>query len=330
MEHLALAALAASWLLDALVGDPPRFAPLHPIVWIGRLVSLCTKLLWSEKAGKASMILRGALLWALVVGASAGAAWAAQLVAAKVGELALFAVWTFLGWATIATGDLARQAGGVADLAREGKLGEARKALSMIVGRDTENLPEGEIYRAAFETAAENSSDGVVAPILFLALGFALGVGPTLAIAYKAVNTLDSMVGYKNARYLHFGRVSARIDDLANLLPARITALFAALGATILFGTGLRSLKIALRDHGHHSSPNSGYPEAAFAGAVGVRIGGTNYYGGAARASHTIGDPAAPLDCGAVRRAINLLWTVSSLALAAGALLVLTVAARSL
>lgn len=321
-----LIAFAGAWLLDALIGDPPKFARFHPIVWIGNLVALSVKLLYSEKAAPTGKFLRGAALWVFVLATVVAATVGVQALAALGGATTLIAAQTLIGWATIATRDLGRQAGGVGRLVEAGKLGEARLALSMIVGRDTEKLPEGEICRAAFETAAENSSDGVVAPILFLAMGFALGVGPTLAVAYKAVNTLDSMVGYKNERYLFFGRFSARCDDVANYLPARITALFAALAGALLFRSGFNALRIAFRDHANHSSPNSGWPEAAFAGAARVRIGGTNYYGGVPRASHAIGDPQEPLDPSAVRRAVALVWAVSALAFLTGSAIVLTLA----
>lgn len=303
--------LLGAWLMDAFLGDPPALARFHPVVLMGRLITLLEKLLRRDNASPAASFAMGGLLWLLVVGLSTAVALALVIAAAKLGEGWYLGTCILLGWTTIATGDLARQVLGVTRLAHENNFPEARRALSMIVGRDTANLNAAEIHRAAFETGAENSSDGIVAPLCYLALGLALGVGPTLAIAYKAVNTLDSMVGYKNPRYLYFGRFSARADDIANLLPARLTALLTALAAALLYRTGFRTLKTVLSDHGHHSSPNSGYPEAAFAGALGVRIGGDNYYGGVKRSSHLIGVRFPPADHGAVQRCVTLIWTLS-------------------
>jgi len=318
------AALALGWILDVLVGDPPFLARYHPIVWIGWLISFIERLLYSEKTSRVGGMLRGALLWLLVVGSTFGAALLILRYAVKEGPTTLLILEILLTWACLATGDLARQAGGVAWLAGEGRLLEARRALSMIVGRDTATLDADEIRRAAFETAAENSSDGIIAPLFYLTIGMAAGLGPALGLAYKAVNTLDSMVGYKNARYLYFGRFSARMDDLFNFIPARLTALVSTLLATLLFQSGARALKTVLLDAGKHSSPNSGYPEAAFAGAVGVRIGGSNFYGGIERASPTIG-AGSPVDAGAMKRCLLLLWALSFISTLACAILLYAV-----
>ncbi|MBI5875418.1 MAG: cobalamin biosynthesis protein CobD, partial [Deltaproteobacteria bacterium] len=167
----------------------------------------------------------------------------------------------------------------------DGGVAEARKRLSHIVGRDTKNLSEEEIYRAVVETVAENTSDGIVAPLFYLALG-----GPALAIAYKAVNTLDSMVGYKNEKYKNFGWFSARMDDTANFIPARITAVLMVIACFILRRDWKKSLKIIRRDARNHPSPNAGYPEAATAGALGLQLGGANYYFGEPHNRPLIGD----------------------------------------
>lgn len=310
--------LAAAWLLDALFGDPPNLARFHPIVWIGKLIALLEKPLNRENASPASLMARGVVLWLVVVGTAFVSTLAAFLFLARVSPLSGILFSVVAAFTAVSTGDLARQVLGVVKEVSAGNLPGAREKLSMIVGRDTENLSEPEICRAAFETAAENTSDGIVGPLFYLSVGAAFGLGPALGMAYKAVNTLDSMVGYKNSRYIYFGKFSAKMDDFANLLPARITALLIALLAALFYRRGLKTIKTVMRDAKNHSSPNSGLPEAAYAGALGVRIGGTNYYGGVPRESHTIGTPEKPLDTGAVRSAVRLLWWVSALSAALG------------
>jgi adenosylcobinamide-phosphate synthase len=306
--------LAVAWLLDLVVGDPPALSRLHPVVLTGKLISFLEKLLYGKNPG-IGRIFRGGLLFLLTVGivfsASFGLVWYFGTIGENIGR----AVGTVLAFFCIATRDLDRQVRRVAAAVEEKKLGEARLHLSMIVGRDTENLSEREVLRGAFETAAENSSDGIVAPLFYLALGGALGVGPALGLAYKAVNTLDSMVGYRNERYGDFGKVSARADDLFNWLPARLTALLVALCAALAGGSGIRAIKTAFRDARLHASPNSGFPEAAYAGALGVRLGGTNVYKGVERASPFIGDDLEPLTPEKVKSALALTWLLSLSAL---------------
>jgi len=157
------------------------------------------------------------------------------------------------------------------------------------VGRDTAALSEEEIVRATVESVSENTSDGIVAPLFYLALG-----GPACAMAYKAINTLDSMVGYRSDRYRDFGWASARTDDLANWIPARLTAVAMSVAAAIRLGTGLSAWRICWRDARNHPSPNSGWPEAAMAGALGVQLGGGNVYGGEPEVGVRLGDPFAP------------------------------------
>jgi adenosylcobinamide-phosphate synthase len=193
----------------------------------------------------------------------------------------------------------------------EGDLGKSRKLLSMIVGRDTDRLDESGITRGTVETVAENTSDGVIAPLFYMFLG-----GAPLAMAYKAVNTLDSMVGYKNDRYLHFGWASARFDDAANYIPSRITGMLMVAASMLLRLDHKRSLVILIRDSRSHSSPNSGFPEAAVAGALGVQLGGTNYYFGKPVEKPTIGESLRPLEGQDIKRTIGLLYISSILALA--------------
>ena len=227
-----------------------------------------------------------------------------------------FAVAVFLAWTCLAARSLHGESRLVAEALARGDIGEARRYLSYIVGRDTADLDEPEIWRATVETVAENTSDGVIAPLFYLMLG-----GPVLALAYKAVNTLDSMVGYKNDRYLLFGWASARCDDLANWLPARLTGLLMVLAAPF---TGLSltgAWWIMVRDGRNHASPNSGIPEAAAAGALGVQLGGTNRYFGKPVAKPTIGDALKPLSREAYRGAVRLMYGAEGL-LVAGFLLI--------
>ena len=296
----------AAVVLDLLLGDP-RWLP-HPVIWIGKMITflegLLRRIVESERLG-------GILLLLLTVAITYGIALAAVNVASAVHPYAGAIVSVLMAWTALAARSLHRESGLVATALERRDLAAARKALSYIVGRDTATLDEPEIWRATVETVAENSSDGVIAPLFFLLLG-----GPPLALAYKAVNTLDSMVGYKNERYLRFGWASARCDDLANYLPARLTGLLIVLSAP-LCGFSLRdSWRTMVRDGRNHSSPNSGVPEAATAGALGVQLGGTNSYFGRPVDKPTIGDPVKPLDRDAWRGAVRLMYGAEGLLLA--------------
>lgn len=291
---LVFAALVLDWLL----GDP-RWLP-HPVVAVGRLVTALERqlrrLVTNERAA-------GVILLVLTVGITGGTAWLLVLGAGLVHPVAGFAVEALLGWTCLAARSLHGESKLVADALAAGDLAEARFFLSRIVGRDTAELTEPEIWRGVVETVAENTSDGVIAPLFWFMIG-----GAPLALAYKAVNTLDSMVGYKNERYLHFGWASALFDDLANLLPARITGLLMVLVAPLAGLSGPGAWRIMRRDRRNHSSPNAGIPEAAAAGALGVRLGGMNVYFGRPVAKPTIGDPLNPLDRTAWRGAVRLMY----------------------
>ena len=258
---------------DALLGDPPTWP--HLVRWMGRAINGLEAWLRRRYATPAGLRLAGALLAILVVG---GFAWAAQIVLALA-----WGLWRPLGLALaalvafqcLALGQLWREARAVAAPLEAGDLPKARQMLGRIVGRDPARLDLAGVRRALIETVAENFNDGVVAPLFYLALG-----GPVLAVAYKAINTLDSMVGYRDQRYIDLGRFSARLDDLAGWLPARISAALLALACPLVGLHARRAWRGARRDHAAHKSPNSGWPEAAAAAALGVRLGGPNFYGG--------------------------------------------------
>jgi adenosylcobinamide-phosphate synthase len=192
----------------------------------------------------------------------------------------------------------------------KGDTPSAREALSHIVGRQTLELGEEEVIRATVETVAENTSDGVIAPLFYLFLG-----GVPLAMAYKAVNTLDSMVGYKNGRYRDFGWASARLDDILNFIPARLTALLMVSAAFIFKMDWRDAWRIMLRDNSNHPSPNAGWPEAATAGALGIRLGGENFYPGRSELRPFIGDKQRGMEDRDISKALQLLYAVSILML---------------
>jgi adenosylcobinamide-phosphate synthase len=307
MITLSPAALLGAVLLDLILGDP-RWFP-HPVIFIGRLIrwleTILRKLLKAER-------LAGVFLLVIVVSASSGTVYLLLSVIAAIHPLAAELAGMLLGYTCLASRSLHLESAKVAEAMGRGDLPGARAALSMIVGRDTDALEEPDIWRGAVETVAENSSDGVIAPLLFLMIG-----GPILAIAYKAVNTLDSMVGYKNDRYILFGWASARFDDLCNWLPARVTGLLIVLTAPLVGLSGSNAWRIMLRDRKNHSSPNSGVPEAAAAGALGVRLGGVNRYFGKEVAKPTIGDSLKPLNESAWQGAIRLMYASEALLVAA-------------
>ncbi|MGG3835973.1 adenosylcobinamide-phosphate synthase CbiB [Paenibacillus thiaminolyticus] len=280
---IAALIIIAAYVWDRVVGDP-RWLP-HPVIGMGKAISALERLIRRAAPSEAALKPLGFLLPLLMAGGAFALTW---------GVLAgLYAVNVWLGAAvealligtTIATKGL-RDAG-MAVYARlaEGDLAGARREVGMIVGRDTETLDEPEITRAAVETVAENIMDAVISPLLYAAIG-----GAPLAMAYRAINTLDSMVGYKNEKYANLGYASARLDDLANWIPARLTALLIVICA--LFGyDAKRAGKTALRDAPKHPSPNSGWPEAATAGALGIRLGGLNCYKGVCSFRAYMGDP---------------------------------------
>jgi len=294
--HIAI--VVGAVLLDLVLGDP-RALP-HPVVGIGRLISLLEGPL---RRLIPNLRLAGVALLVTVVGVSyalaASLIYAAYLFAPALG----FVVALYLSWVSLAARSLHLESAKVAKALQRGDLPAARLALSYIVGRETADLDEPEIIRGAVETVAENTGDGVIAPLFYLMLG-----GPALAVAYKAVNTLDSMVGYKNERYLEFGWASARFDDLANYLPARLTGLLMVVTAYLCGLSGAGAWRILKRDGRNHSSPNSGFPEAAAAGALGVRLGGANRYFGRVVEKPAIGDPLVPLSLATYAGVVRLMY----------------------
>ncbi len=291
------AIVAAAYLLDAVLGDP-RWMP-HPVRWIGRLISVLDPLLRRTARTPALERAAGVVLAVAVVGATYFTAYFILRAAFVTSGAIFFALSVYIVWSSIAARSLAAEARAVIYSLESDGLDAARSRLSMIVGRDTAEMTRAEVMRAASETVSENASDGVIAPLFFLAVG-----GPPLMLAYKAVNTLDSMVGYKNDKYLNFGWFSARLDDLANYVPARLTASLMVV-SSMIFGYDWRaSARVLIRDGANHSSPNSGLPEAATAGALGVSFGGPSSYGGVVVEKPFIGDGGEPTEStvsGAVR-----------------------------
>lgn len=263
-----------SFVTDWIVGDPQRWP--HPVRFIGQLIIKAESLArrWAGD-NPARLRLAGVFLGLGVVFTTMGVVALVLTLASVFGFLVWFLVACYFVYSSLCLKDLYYQTWQVEKALKGGYLDEARRLLSWVVGRDTANLDEAAIRRALIETLAENLSDGVVAPLFYLALG-----GPVLAWGYKAVNTLDSMVGYKNEKYLHLGRFSARLDDAANYIPARLTALLLVVAARLLGYDWRRALVISRRDGRLHASPNSAHPEAAMAGALGLWLGGSSYYGG--------------------------------------------------
>ncbi len=293
-------------LLDLVIGDP-RWLP-HPVVAIGRLINLLERGL---RRGWLNERLAGVLLLLLVVASSAGITWILLHALTAWLPLAGWIASILISATCLAARSLHKESDRVAAALQSGDLPMARRYLSYIVGRDTDQLEESEIWRGLVETVAENSSDGVIAPLFWLTIG-----GPVAAIAFKAVSTLDSMVGYKNSRYLRIGWASAHMDDLLNYIPARLSALLLIIAAPLAGCSAAAAARITCRDRLNHPSPNSGHPEAAAAGALSVRLGGAASYGGASSWKEYIGDPLRPLDERAYRTMIKLMY-ISTLLMAA-------------
>jgi len=302
------AQLLLAYAADLTLADPPWMP--HPVRLIGFAASAAEKQVRKVVNSRQVLLLSGFLLATAIPLAAAAATWLVLNAVAKLSPLAGDIATVWLAYTTLSVRSLDQAARAVIVNLESGRLPEARAALAMIVGRDTEALEEPEILRAVIETVAENTSDGFVAPMFYLAIG-----GVPAAVAYKAINTLDSMFGYKNERYLDFGRAAARLDDVANYLPARLTAALIALGACVLRMPWRKSVQIIFRDARLQPSPNAGYPEAAYAGALGIRLGGTNVYSGRSVAKPHIGDADRHLTVKSYPAVRRLLYVTSILAL---------------
>ena len=306
-----LSAAVCGYGLDLLLGDPEALTPLHPVVWMGRAIrALETPLRACFPETKTGERAAGAVL-ALSVPLGTYAVSALVLKRLRRFPAAAFAVSALWSWQALAAKNLRDEALNVRAKLDGGTLNEARRAVARIVGRDTDALSSEGVARAAVETVAENFSDGVVAPMLYLLLG-----GAPLALTYKAVNTLDSMVGYKNERYRNFGTASALLDDAVNYLPSRVAALLLIAAAGCTSADAKNALCIWRRDRRQHASPNSGQCEAAAAGALHLRLCGPASYFGIVHLKPFIGDDDRPITPEDISRACRMEAVGSALALA--------------
>ena len=295
---------ALAFFLDLIAGDPQW--SFHPIRIIGKLISFLERCLKNFFQNRLNERQTGVLLCltviAIVYGATYSAVYAACLLNTYFGLL----VYVLLVYFTISLKALGEAALAIKKSLADGNEDEARFHLSHIVGRDTGTLNREEIVRATVETVAENTSDGIIAPLFSVMVG-----GAPLAMTYKAVNTLDSMVGYKSKEYIKLGWASARCDDLANYLPARITGFLLFLSALLQQKDWKNSWLTLKRDARKHESPNSGYPEAAVAGALNIRLGGTNFYNGVPRTSPLIGRQESVLTSSSIGDVVRLMYCAS-------------------
>ena len=305
----SLYALCIGFCIDLIVGDPHGFP--HPVVGIGRLISLLERLfrrlLPKTKGGE---IAAGACIWVLTVLISAGLPAALLYGAQKLSVWLRLALESVMCWQILATKSLRDESMKVFSALRGGTLDEARQAVSMIVGRDTAQLDEKGVARAAVETVAENTSDGVIAPLLFLALG-----GAPLGFFYKAVNTMDSMLGYVEMPYKNIGLIPAKLDDVFNFLPARLSA-FLMLAAGALLRLDVKNgWRIFRRDRYRHASPNSAQTESVCAGLLGLRLAGDAWYHGVLHRKAFIGDAVREIETDDIPRACRLMTVTALLAL---------------
>ena len=284
-----MAAIIAGFILDLIFGDP-HWLP-HPICLIGNLIGFIERNLRPRlEPNKGALLLGGALMVIIVLVISFVVPMVILLAAGMISPWLAFALETLMCYQIFATKCLRDESMKVYTALHNHDLADARVKLSWIVGRDTQNLDEEEITKGAVETVAENTADGIIAPMFYMFLG-----GVPLAFLYKGINTMDSMVGYKNDKFLYFGRCAAKLDDLANLLPARITGLIMIGAAFVLGLDGKNAWKIFWRDRYNHLSPNSAMTESVTAGALNIQLGGDHFYFGKLVHKDTIGDDIRPV-----------------------------------
>lgn len=304
--YFHLIAFAIGFAADLLLGDP--LGSVHIVVAIGKLISWLEKRLRSLLPGRPrGELLGGVLTVVLVCALSLGLSWGLLRLCYGLHWAVGLLLESFLCWQCLAARSLCSESMAVYRALKAQDLPAARTAVGRIVGRDTDTLDEAGVSRACVETVAENCSDGVIAPLFYLALGTPFGV------LYKAINTMDSMLGYKNERYLYFGRAAARLDDAANFLPARLAALLMIAAAPLCREDAANAWRIYRRDRRNHASPNSAQTEAVCAGALHIRLGGPSRYFGKTLEKPYIGDDDRPVEGGDIRRANRLMLACSVL-----------------
>lgn len=303
----SVAALLAGFVIDLIAGDPRWL--YHPVCLIGNLISFLEKGIRRIFPKTNGGELAGGCLEVLLVCLFCGGIPLLVLcLAYEIHPWAGFVLETFWCYQLLATKSLKTESMKVYDRLKNGTIEEARYAVSMIVGRDTEELTEEGVTKAAVETVAENTSDGIIAPMFYMAIG-----GVPLMFLYKGINTMDSMLGYKNDKYLYFGRCAAKLDDVVNYIPARISGWLMVAGTLFVGMDTKNAAKIYKRDRRNHASPNSAQTEAAMAGALDVQLAGNAYYFGKLYEKPTIGDPVRPVEAEDIKRANRLLYAASVL-----------------
>lgn len=303
----SLFAMILGFLLDLVFGDPEFL--YHPVRLIGHLISFSEKVLRKPfPKSEEWQLLSGGLLVLVVLICSTGVPFCILAAAYRLQFWLGFLLETFMCYQIFAVKALKTESAKVYDELAKGDLFNARRAVSMIVGRDTDRLNGEQVTRAAVETVAESTSDGVIAPLFYMILG-----GAVLGFFYKAINTMDSMIGYRNDRYFYFGRAAAVLDDIANLIPARLAGLLMIAAAPLCGFSGRHAFKIYRRDRFNHKSPNSAHTEAACAGALYVQLAGNAYYFGRLVEKPTIGDPLRLIEAKDILRANKLMVATAAL-----------------
>jgi adenosylcobinamide-phosphate synthase len=299
--------ISAAYMVDLFFGDPSGYP--HPVRLIGKTISLLEKKFLQRAHTAWMQRFLGIILAVTIVSGAGILTWSFIRMAGWVHPVFSSVITIVFAYTTLATRNLYDEPRKVIRALEQGDLNLARKEVGFLVGRDTDHLDEKGICRALIETVSENTSDGIVAPLFYLLIG-----GPPLAMAYKALNTLDSMVGYRNDRYRYLGWASARGDDLANLIPSRLTALIFILSSFTLGKNWRGAWRATWRDGRKNPSPNSGYPEAAMAGALGVQLGGKNLYFGRVEEKPLIGESERSIDRTVVKESLHLMIVNSLIA----------------
>lgn len=300
--------LITAFIVDGLIGDPQT--KFHPIALLGSCIGALDKLFYNCKRSHGEQVVAGGIVCLLILSFT----YAVMFAVVRILDLLTVSVLkdVFKGIILaflICPKSLAQAATAIRKDLQQRHLEAARHKVGYIVGRDTQKLSAAEVCRAVIETVAENTSDGIIAPLFYYYIGGLPG-----AAVYKAVNTLDSMMGYKNERYLYYGRVAARIDDIFNYIPARLTGLSFIAAALLGKSDSQKAFQIMLRDARKHPSPNGGYAEAPVAGALHIRLGGYNSYFGETSFRAYMGDDDEPLEAGKIRQAVQLMYTATACA----------------